>query len=89
MSLFSDINGFNNKAIKIFEQKDEKKDDFSEVDFCLQSPDEDIFSVDTNNDFENNTPYIDENALEDLMYNYDISEDEAKEYLSNNFEIEG
>ncbi len=40
MSFFSDINGLNAKAMKnIYEAKDESKDDFSEVDFCVNDYD--------------------------------------------------
>ncbi len=40
MSFFSDINGLNAKAMKnIYETKEENKDDFSEVDFCVNDYD--------------------------------------------------
>ena len=43
MSLFSDINGFNAKAMKnIYETRDENKEDFSEVDFCLNENEDNI-----------------------------------------------
>ena len=46
MSFFNDINGLNANALKnIRETKEENKDDFSEVDFCVNDYDGEIFGA--------------------------------------------
>ncbi len=97
MSLFSDISGFNAKAIKnIYESKDETKEDFSEVDFCIN--DDNIFSeneIDTQFSDEFEICNFDEKAdlqdvIEDYMYNYNMTAEEAEEYITrNNMNTEG
>ncbi len=64
MSLFSDINGFNAKAMQnIYETKDENKEDFSEVDFCMN--DNPIFNTQQNNETKSFTPFEDDFYADD------------------------
>ena len=90
MSFFSDINGFNKNAMSSnYETKNGNKTDFSEVDFCVNE-DEKIAShkfEDLENIFKNNRDL--ENIKEDYMYNYDITEEEAEEYINKHFTDEG
>lgn len=68
MSFFSDINGFNAKAIKsIYETKDENKCDFSEVDFCINDNDSNIFDTQHNNGIKPFTPF-EEDFIDDNEY---------------------
>ncbi len=99
MSFFSDINGFNAKDIKsIYSQKDDAKADFSEVDFCInEDMSSDIFvsdndygeyTHDSGNIFDFSAENIQE-TIEDLMYNYNMTPEEAEEYIHRNMNLEG
>ncbi len=78
MSFFSDINGFDtNKVKKEYQKINEHQDDYSEVDFCVN---------DNNISF---TQKDDNNLVEEYMYNYDITEEEAKEYIAKSIDTEG
>ncbi len=83
MSFFSDINGFNSKTIKnYYGPKDDKNTDFSEVDFCIDNESE-LFEA---------KPEANENKqakIEEYMYNYDMTEEEAEDYINKNMNIEG
>ena len=91
MSLFSDINGYNQKALNSkYERKNEIKTDFSEVDFCLNDEEKNIqkrFDNTERNIFSNTKDF--EEIKEDYMYNYDITEEEAEDYISKHFMDEG
>ncbi len=99
MSFFSDINGFNAKDIKnIYNKNDDAKADFSEVDFCInEDMSSDIFVSDndygeytqeTGNIFDFNAANIQE-KIEELMYNYNMTPEEAEEYIHKNMNLEG
>ncbi len=89
MSLFSDINGFNSKTIKnYYDTKGDKTTDFSEVDFCVDNENE-LFTSNTEvNNQTNNTKDI-QAKIEEYMYNYDMTAQEAEDYLNRNMNIEG
>lgn len=81
MGLFSDINGFNEKAIKSFEIKNAPKEDFAEVDFCQN---DDLFDSPK-------ASFVagDQEKLENFMYNFELTEAQARDYMNKNLDIEG
>ena len=84
MSFFSDINGFNKKTMNSnFDTRNENKTDFSEVDFCVNKEDN-ILPNNIFGNFENM-----EEIKEDYMYNYDLTEKEAEDYINKHFTDEG
>ena len=91
MSFFSDINGFNSKSIKnYYEAKDDKNTDFSEVDFCIDS--EDGLFASKAEPKEKKQPNTAENLqsrIEDYMYKYDMTAQEAEDYINKNMNLEG
>ena len=90
MSFFSDINGFNKKAMNSnFEKRNENKTDFSEVDFCIN--DEENKSAKHSKYSENIFGSFEdfETIKEDYMYNYNLTEEEAEDYLNKHFTDEG
>ncbi len=91
MSFFSDINGFNSKSIKnYYETKDDKNTDFSEVDFCIDSEDE-LFApkVEEKEKKQSNTAENLQARIEEYMYNYDMTAQEAEDFINKNMNLEG
>lgn len=72
MSFFSDISGFNSKAIKnIYEEKNDKYD-FSEVDFCINDEESTLFGTQNSKDdfalFDFNSDYDDYSSFENIDF---------------------
>ena len=90
MSFFSDINGFNKKAMNNnYERKSENKTDFSEVDFCINDEEKNTAKnfKETDNIFGEFKDF--ETIKEDYMYNFDLTEEEAEDYINKHFMDEG
>lgn len=93
MSFFSDINGLNAKAMKMFETKEENKENDCEFDFCLNGADDAIFTEDANSN--NSVQKFDydkadiQAVIEEYMYNYNMTAEEAEDYISKNINTEG
>lgn len=93
MSFFSDINGLNAKAMKMFETKEENKENDCEFDFCLNGADDTIFTEDANSNnsiqkFDYDKADI-QAVIEEYMYNYNMTAEEAEDYISKNINTEG
>ncbi len=94
MSFFSDISGFDtNKVKKEYQKINEHQDDYSEVDFCLNDEENISFSENKENasvlsrsaDIYKNS----RDLIEEYMYNYNLTAEEAKEYIAKNIDTEG
>ena len=76
MSLFSDINGFSAKDVKISSQKYDRED-FSEVDFCVNNPFEDTSDIFDFSATDVNFAKFNEEkdvAIDEFKYNFEILE---------------